>query len=422
MFFSGELAKFNIQAKYAFRARGARVWKSRLDQNRIIDAVGETLTPKTPLLEQLSGDFSPAAFLSWLPRLGRLQCLELWDGEVLADGRAHAAIYKHCPTFNSLSIYQWGSTQSDYQLAAFLAGLPPQSLKYLQTISRCGVSLETCQALNNHGQSLKYLHLTFTIDAVPALALLKSCTSIESLYLEIQSSWDLTPGHVIKDVVAWLGECKNLHEMSLTDIRAGPDILTPLLLNETIHLRGISINGQQDCLYSMKDNRNFHLALAHQKSLHSLCLRGDSEDVFRDDVDALVDSIIPLRNLRKLELRGVSDHFRDENIIRVLRSLDQLEEVYISGFGISDNILDTVASLRYLQRITFNASSEFTAKGLLNLIAKLGLGNDGFLLSIDMADPKSLLTDEELSLVRGALSNKVKGRLDYIPIRGTFHL
>jgi len=32
------------------------------------------------------------------------------------------------------------------------------------------------------------------------------------------------------------------------------------------------------------------------------------------------------------------------------------------------------------------------------------------------------LTDEDLSLVRGALSNKVKGRLDYIPIRGTFHL
>lgn len=373
------------------------------------------------MLEQLSGDFSPAAFLSWLPRLARLQRLELWDGEVLADKRARQAIYEHCPNFESLSIYQWGSHQSDYQLAALLEGLPAQSLKYFQTISHCHVSSETCLALNKHGQSLKYLQLTFTLDAVPALALLKNCTSIEILHLQIQGVRDMTHGNVIEDVVAWLGECIHLREVNLTDIIAAPSILTPLLLNETIHLQDISVNGQQDYLYSMKDNRDFHLALAHQKSLHSLCLRGDSDDVFRDDVDALVDSISQLSKLRKLELRGVSDPFRNENIIRILRSLEQLEEVYIGGFGISDTILDSVGRLQHLQRITLNALTEFTASGLLNFVEKLSLGNEGFLLSIDNADPNYLLTDEELTLVRRALSDKVKGKLDYIPIRGMLH-
>lgn len=47
------------------------------------------------------------ALVCWAPRLLRLETLELYNGSPLEDEEVHASINKHCPYFNSLSIYTW---------------------------------------------------------------------------------------------------------------------------------------------------------------------------------------------------------------------------------------------------------------------------------------------------------------------------
>jgi hypothetical protein len=39
---------------------------------------------------------------------------------------------------------------------------------------------------------------------------------------------------------------------------------------------------------------------------------------------------------------------------------------------------------------------------------------------VDMADPDTLLTDEEVSLVRESLTEKIGGTLEYTPWRGIY--
>lgn len=418
-FFAEPLARLHHQKRVPIRGRNF----IRLDLLPILEDVGSLLVSKTQLLEQVSGKLSSGAFLKWVPNMPRLKRLELYHGEVLADQEVHKAIYEHCPQFEALSIFQWLGSESDHQLGSFIGGLPNQMLKDLTTYSACGVAMETCLALNNHGKSLRKLELNFGPDAVPALALLKECTSVESLHLEIPGSVDLENTHkeVFLELINWLGECRNLREITLTEFKSGPAVLTPLLLSDVVHLEEVSLNAHNS-LYSVKDNREFHKALSHQKTLQTLCLRGDAEEVVRDDIDAIIDSVCQLSNLKKLELRGVADYFSDAELIRTLTPLSELEEVYIGGYGVSDAVLSTVSSLKKLRAMNFVAITSFTCDGLLEFVDALGPGNDALHVSVDNADPQSLMTDEEVALVREALAAKVGGRLDYIPLRGKLTL
>jgi hypothetical protein len=57
--------------------------------------------------------------------------------------------------------------------------------------------------------------------------------------------------------------------------------------------------------------------------------------------------------------------------------------------------------------------------GLLDFISRLGPGNQGIRLSVDMADTDTLLSEDELTLVRENLAEKVGGTLEYMALRGT---
>ena len=50
----------------------------------------------------------------------------------------------------------------------------------------------------------------------------------------------------------------------------------------------------------------------------------------------------------------------------------------------------------------------------------MGLVNLANFFKIDMADPDTLLTDEEVALVRESLMEKVGGTLEYTPWRGMY--
>jgi hypothetical protein len=418
-FFSGDLQRFHHTTKGT--TRNGKTF-TKLNVVPVLEGIAMTVISSTRLLEQVSGRLEPAAFRRWLPNMTRLRRLELWNGEVLADEQVHQTIYKHCPHFHALSIFMWQGTEADRQLGAFISGLPTQILTELITISNCGVSSDTCTALNKHGDSLKRLELNFNADAVPAIALLKGCTAVESLHLEIPGTIDLESAHpeVFLELVNWLPQCTQLKEINLTEFKNGPSILLPLFLADSIHLGEASLEVRtlaSEASYSVKENREFHRALMHQKSLTTLRLRGDSEGVMRDDIDALVDSVIQLTNLKHLELRGVADYFSDTQLVRLFTALSNLEEVYVGGFGVSDAILPAVASLKRLRVINFVAITRFSREGLLDFVEELGPGNEGLHLSVDNADPMALLTDEEVAEVREALSEKVQGRIDYIPLR-----
>lgn len=181
----------------------------------------------------------------------------------------------------------------------------------------------------------------------------------------------------------------------------------------------ISLNSVRN-LYSVKDHRDFHFALAHQKTLKTLDLRGDSEEMVRDDIDAIVDSIRQLVNIQSLKLRGLADFFGDTEIIQCLAPLANLEEVYIGGWNVTDAVLATVASLPKLHTLNFVAITSFTCSGLLEFVEALGSGHDGLHLSVDNADPASLMSEEEAKLVAECLNAKAGGRFDYMPLRGEF--
>jgi len=342
----------------------------------------------------------------------------LYDGNALADTKVHEAVRAQCPKFDSLSMFRWHDTESDHFMAGFLNELPSNTLKELTTLSYCGVSTETCLALNRHGKSLKELSINFGSHAVQALTLLEDCTSIEKLSLEISPDYDITAFRrdILPNITAWLSECKSLRRVNLTEFEAAPSILLPLLLDDTVELDELWLAGRTS-YYVVKDNRDFHRALRYKRSLKALCLVGDGENVTRDDIDTLVDSVVQLPDLRTLQLRGVADFLGEDAVIRLLSALPLLEDVHVGGYGFSDRVLDTVATLQHLRTISFFAVTSFTCDGLLQFVDKLGAGNEGLQLLVYMADANHPVTEEEQATVRDALYRKVGGRLDYVPMR-----
>lgn len=308
-------------------------------------------------------------------------------------------------------------SDADHQFATFLNDLRPQSLETFEVISYSDIGAETFLALNCHRESLTELKINnIRAEAMSALSMLKGCTSLTTLVLtEATGTTGLenSQNDVFLEVIAWLQECKGLDSVTFRKFPSAPAIMTPLLLENDIHLTKLEVEG-----YSMKDSRDFHQALAHQESLERVWLKGDGEEVVRDDLDVLVDALSKLRHLKDLRLRDVSDYFRDEHIRQLARSLPELEEFFTSGYGITDTIWNDVASLKFLRKLDLNAMTSFTLDGILEFISKLGPGNKGLLLAVMMADADSNLTDEEQTLIRETLAAKVEGRFEFTLMRG----
>ena len=307
----------------------------------------------------------------------------------------------------------------DHKLSEFIGGIRAQSLKYMETINDAGIGAETFLALNSHSESLKELRLCLRTEALPHLSLLKGCTALETLKLEDsdkRTDLEKTQNDVFLEVIAWLQECTNLRNISITGFLSASSIVLPLLLEDNIHIQRLEVDS-----YLVKDNRKFHQALTHQRSsLRALDLKGDDDDIFRDDVEVFVDALKTLTELRELKLRGVSDLMKDEQFIPIVENLKLLEDLYISGLEVTDALLGKVAELKYLRIVTFYAISKFTIDGFLGFISKLGPGNQGIVLSVEMAEQNWLLSEEELDLVRETLAANVGGRLEYTPFRGEF--
>lgn len=298
----------------------------------------------------------------------------------------------------------------------FLNGLRENTLESLEIISYAKIGVESFLALGCHRDSLTELKLSsLTYESTVALAMLKECTSLKILHLQDLSCTDLavTQKDIYLEIMAWLQNCKRLQEISLEGFFNATAVLMPLLLDDQIHLLRVAVEG-----YCVRDNLGIHQALAHQKTLESLRLGGDGEDVVPNDVDIFVESLCNLTHLRELSLRDVSDCFQDEHICQLARNLPELEGLWTSGFGITDAIWEDVCSLSKLKRLDIAAMTRFSAEGILNFISELGPGNKGLVLVIMNADVDSNISDEWQAVIRETLATKLDGRWDFTPMRG----
>ena len=303
---------------------------------------------------------------------------------------------------------------TDHSMADFLTSIRPHSLESLDIISHSEMGAESFAALNSHSESLIELRLNnIRPEAVSTLSLMKGCTSLTSLLIsERNAHTDLEKENhsVFLDVVDWLKNCKNLNSITFHKMLSASAILTPVLLDNSIRLVKLELEGRL--------SRNFLKALAHQDSLESVWLRGDGEEFIGEDIAVVVESLINLTNLKDLRLRDMSDFFRNEHLCTIARHLLNLEELWTSGYGITDAIWPDVALLKSLRRLEVNAWSSFTADGLFGYINQLGSGNSRMILGINMADPETSLSEVDHALVREALASQVEGKFDYILARG----
>ena len=298
-------------------------------------------------------------------------------------------------------------SSSDALLGKFIAGLPENSLRTFITISNCGISIQTCLALNTHGDSLSELQLSFGRDQIEGLAQLQNCTSIQKLKIETDPHVNLqTSEHdVFVEVITWLSNCSELLDIDFENFSSGPAILEAAFKNSCMSLRDLCV-----VRYNPKQSRNFHQALKKQRTLQTLFLSGDPDEVMvRDDNDALADALCSLTELRHLKLVGVSENLSLDNHVGILMSLERLE-VFYSGGQSNDEILPIVAAHPSLRSVTFSAFSQFSLKGLLDFVTDLSPERRKFELTISNAEPHGYLGDEEVAQVRKALFEKVGGK------------
>ncbi|KAJ4349897.1 uncharacterized protein N0V89_008517 [Didymosphaeria variabile] len=411
-FFNGPMKQFHKTETVAL-LNGRKF--ERLNVKSIVNAIGEVVSQHTPTLEMISGQLSSTALIRWAPRVPRLQELELWDGSTLEDGLVAASIHENCPNFKSLMIFLWSGEDRDHKFAQFLSALRPNTLEKLNTISDIGAAAESFLALSAHSQSLKSLKICVSDDSLPHLSLLAGCTALEEVRIEDvhgRTVLEDTQNDVLLETINWLRSCEVLHRISFVGLLSAATLLTPLLLEHKIQLRSLEIDS-----YSLKDSRQFHQALVHQKgSLAYLSLSGDTDGMFRDDVDVLVDSLKELQQMEVLRLL-LQEMFREEHLISVVSNLSRLVELYVSGLEITDSLLEVVGTLPNLRSVAFAGISKFTIVGLTGFIHQLGPTNQGIRIMIDMADPDNLIDEGEISDLRTLLAEKLGGTLEYTPWR-----
>lgn len=267
---------------------------------------------------------------------------------------------------------------------------------------------------------MTHLHLVLEADALGALGEMTECTNLRTLYIQYTTNINLhaRQPETFNRFSSWLGECKDLKDLTLVNLESAQAAITPMLLNDKIRLEDLTIASFVAPFFT-EDSPTFNYALSHQKSLIALELRGDGEDATPDQIDSFIESVAQLVSLKRLELRDLMENFRDDHIVRLLLGLTQLEEIFIGGDDVTDTTLDSIgAALTNLKRWTVMAPSKFSAEALLRFVEHLDeRGNDRIQISVDMADPGFLLSAEEQSVVRSALKAKVGGTFDYIPLR-----
>ncbi|PYH87914.1 hypothetical protein BO71DRAFT_339995 [Aspergillus ellipticus CBS 707.79] len=395
-FFTPELLDFvshDYQSKGNKRLRSSRVYP---DNDWIKVKVG-TVPPET-----LSG---------WLDGLPLLQSLTIWSGDALSQ-HAGDKLRNHCPDFKQLTIYGWKddppkSAEADSEV--FLNELRPDTVEYFEVLSFSQLGPRSIKALGSHLNSLTELKLTsLTVETIAELSSLTAPPALKVLVLtdSVPAVRDESFFATITQVAEWICTCKSLRRLELRQFVDDAVLLSQILADEGLRLTTLSLAG-----YGMAGSREFHEALACQRTLQNLYLRGEGGDLPIDN-ELLVQAIAQLNDLRELELKDISDGFTPDHVMALTPYLPHLERLWISGDFFDDGALTAFLCLPKLQSLAIHAFSKFTADGILGFVAQLGPGNRGFNLTILNA-VDSTLTEEAQTVIRDTLKVSLDGSFDY---------
>ncbi|EXJ81032.1 hypothetical protein A1O3_07320 [Capronia epimyces CBS 606.96] len=414
--------KFTGNVRKAFFADGLQTFhfpkreynRQGIDTVATVNAIGEAVTAKTTLLEEIDGHISPGFLPRWIARSPKLETMVLWKGDALADG-AGATIRDHCENFRNLTIHEWLSPDADEAFATFLDELKPDTLGYFEMISYNNLGKRSFEALGRH-KTLKQLDLgNLTQEAMQNLNALKECTEIHTLklgdnYGTVQL--EALNNDVFLEVVEWLSSCTKLRDLSLKKFVDGPAILSRISYSPNVKLTKLSLEG-----YTVRQTsaQLFHSALAEQKSLESVWLKGNGEDTTADDLQIMVEGLCNLTNLRELVLKDVSDEFSEDHIVSLALSLPLLEDFWTSGGEVSADILPALANLKHLRNLNLYAMTQFTSDAILDFLTSLNPETQrGFNLSLMAADPEYDLSETELDIIREYIRANLDGRFDFV--------
>ena len=406
-FFTGGLESFHFP-KREFK-------RQTVDVLATLNAVGDTLTLKTTQIEEIAGHLSPGFLPRWISRTLKLQSLVLWKGDALANG-AGQAIAEKCEDFRSLTVHEWLSPDADAVFAAFLDELKLDTLAYFEMISYNNIGSASFTGLGRH-KSLHELKLAnLSPDAVQNLNQLKDCTEVQTLSIEDNlgtTQLEALNNDVFVEVVAWLGSCSKLRDLTLKKLQDGPAILSQILSSPNLNLSRLSLEGYY---VRNQSSRLFHTALSEQKSLASISLRGNGEDTVPDDLQIMVEGLSNCQSLRELVLKDVSDEFSEEHIASLALSLPLLEEFWTSGDVVTSNLLVALTQLRRLKSLTLYALTQFTCDEILDFLGQLDTNTQqGFSMFLMAADPnQGSLSEVEQDLIRDFVRTDLDGRFDFV--------
>ncbi|KAL2396905.1 hypothetical protein ABEF93_004614 [Exophiala dermatitidis] len=379
-----------------------------------VNAIGEAVTAKTTFLEEIDGHISPGFLPRWISRSPKLETMVLWKGDALVNG-AGAAIAQCCEKFQNLTIHEWSSLDADDAFATFLHELRPNTLAYFEMISFNSLGRRTFLALGRH-KTLRQLHLgNLNLEAMANLDALKDCTEIHTLKLDDNYGTvqlETLNNDVFLEVVNWLSSCTKLRDLSLKKFLDGPAILSRVLYSPQVKLTKLSLEG-----YTVQHTNAqlFHSALAEQKSLESVWLKGNGEDTTPDDLHIMVEALCNLTNLKELVLKDVSDEFSEDHIVSLALSLPLLEDFWTSGGEVSADILPVLANLKHLKNLTLYAMTKFTSDSIMDFLTSLDPETQrGFNLSLMAADPEYDLSEAEQELIREYTRLNLDGRFDFV--------
>ncbi|EKD14834.1 hypothetical protein MBM_07045 [Drepanopeziza brunnea f. sp. 'multigermtubi' MB_m1] len=424
-FFSDDMKQFLRQVPMTLKMRGSKGSNKRLDIPMILELVGESITSyvshsasmnhATVALEDISGIIGTMALAAWTARLSKLKSMTLWDGAVL-DQSVAEAISANCFDFDDLTFFTCLKGDVDHNIASFFSGLRSNTLKSFTALIAHALGPETLLSLNNHSQSLKRLKLDGLRSAtVKNLSLLQGCVALEAIELtDADGTVDLEvpENDIFLEVIAWLSNCNGLQELLLSRFVSGPKILTQVCLKNNIRLKKLKVVD-----YPLAGNQDFHRALSHQTSLESLELRADPETAFRDDIDVLVSSVSALKSLKYLDLLSTSDYFSTTEILTLAEHLPLLEEIFFSGYDVTDALWPGVSRLPNLRSLNIHAVTSFSFNAILDYVSTLQDTNRGLLLSIMNQKPENAMSERHERAIRQAIKNEVDGKFEFTLFR-----
>lgn len=271
------------------------------------------------------------------------------------------------------------------------------------------------QALNCHGESLVELKLAhLSSDAVLQVFLLKDCTNLTSLSLGkyYGDHIDLETEHnkAFHERVAWLRECKKLRNLTFAGFPGASTLLASTLLENSIRLTSL----EYESMEFLEDAEKHLPALANQTGLQYLCLKegGSARAHPPRSAEVLVECLSKLVNLTELHMFEMDSKFYDSHIVRLANSLPKLQVWMNTGYPLTDDIWNAVASLRSLRTLVFGGPTIFTVDGILDFIEELGPGNRGLFLGVGNSNVN--YSRKNRKLIKERITQKVGGGFNFV--------